>query len=133
MGSFLTIPGVLNNGEAGLLSIVFHPNYKNNGRFFVHYSCENCPVTLSSLHCYLFSLSAPCNEDMNCNGGGTCTDGVCQGLFSERIKNSPEQVEIIRWFWQNTKCLPPVLISYIVSFKADQSLQIPMQQILAKL
>ena len=29
---------VLTNGERGLLGLAFHPDYTNNGRFFVHYS-----------------------------------------------------------------------------------------------
>jgi glucose/arabinose dehydrogenase len=36
---FLDISGkVLNNGEQGLLGIAFHPDYADNGRFFVHYT-----------------------------------------------------------------------------------------------
>ena len=35
---FLTIPGVLNGGETGLLGMTFHPDYPSDGRFFVHYS-----------------------------------------------------------------------------------------------
>jgi hypothetical protein len=31
---FLTVPGVHNQGEAGLLGIAFHPQYAQNGRFF---------------------------------------------------------------------------------------------------
>ena len=36
---FLDISGkVVNNGERGLLSMAFHPDYASNGRFFVYYS-----------------------------------------------------------------------------------------------
>jgi hypothetical protein len=33
--NFMTVPNVLNDGEAGLLGLVFHPLYVSNGRFFV--------------------------------------------------------------------------------------------------
>jgi glucose/arabinose dehydrogenase len=36
---FLTVPGVSERyDEMGLLSVAFHPDYQNNGRFFVYYS-----------------------------------------------------------------------------------------------
>ncbi|MCZ6857931.1 MAG: PQQ-dependent sugar dehydrogenase, partial [Gemmatimonadetes bacterium] len=35
---FLTISGVLNGSETGLLGMAFHPDYPSDGRFFVHYS-----------------------------------------------------------------------------------------------
>ncbi len=31
---------VITNGERGLLGLAFHPDYANNGRFFVHYSAN---------------------------------------------------------------------------------------------
>lgn len=34
---FLTVPNVALDGERGLLSMAFHPNYKTNGFFYVHY------------------------------------------------------------------------------------------------
>lgn len=30
---------VLNSGSQGLLSVAFHPDYKNNGHFYVYYNC----------------------------------------------------------------------------------------------
>ncbi|WP_159468814.1 PQQ-dependent sugar dehydrogenase [Dyadobacter sp. 3J3] len=38
LGTFLTVAGVLNNGEQGLLSLAFHPDYETNGTFFVYYN-----------------------------------------------------------------------------------------------
>jgi len=36
-----------NGREAGLLSIAFHPNYKQNGYFFIYYTAVNRNVTLA--------------------------------------------------------------------------------------
>jgi glucose/arabinose dehydrogenase len=33
---FLTIPGLNNQGEGGLLGMAFHPDYANNGKFYVY-------------------------------------------------------------------------------------------------
>ncbi len=38
IGTFLTVSNVLSGGERGLLSMVFHPNYKTNGFFYVYYT-----------------------------------------------------------------------------------------------
>lgn len=38
---FLDISGEVNDtGESGLLSVAFHPNYRNNGRFFVYFCSD---------------------------------------------------------------------------------------------
>jgi glucose/arabinose dehydrogenase len=34
---FMTVPGIVTGGERGLLGIAFHPNYANNGYFYVNY------------------------------------------------------------------------------------------------
>lgn len=51
-GDFLTVPNVFNDGEAGLTELLFHPKYKNNGRFFVHYACP------------LAECGVPCDNSM---------------------------------------------------------------------
>ncbi len=39
---FLDLSGIVTtNSERGLLDVAFHPNYEENGRFFVHYSDQN--------------------------------------------------------------------------------------------
>ena len=38
---------VLGGGERGLLGLAFHPDYKNNGYFFVHYSDNNGDTQIS--------------------------------------------------------------------------------------
>ena len=36
--TFLTVPGISTGGEQGLLGLAFHPDYENNGYFFVHFT-----------------------------------------------------------------------------------------------
>jgi glucose/arabinose dehydrogenase len=38
LGTFLTLTGINVDGEEGLLSLCFHPQYKTNGFFFVYYT-----------------------------------------------------------------------------------------------
>ena len=38
LGTFLTVTGITSDGERGLLSLCFHPNYASNGFFFVYYT-----------------------------------------------------------------------------------------------
>lgn len=38
IGTFLTMTGITTSGERGLLSMAFHPDYKNNGFFYVYYT-----------------------------------------------------------------------------------------------
>jgi glucose/arabinose dehydrogenase len=38
---FLSIPGVDSAGEGGLLGMVFHPDYANNGKFYVNVTIDN--------------------------------------------------------------------------------------------
>ncbi|MEJ0106246.1 MAG: PQQ-dependent sugar dehydrogenase [Bacteroidota bacterium] len=37
-GIFLTVPGIATDGEHGLLSAVFHPDYVHNGFLYVYYT-----------------------------------------------------------------------------------------------
>jgi glucose/arabinose dehydrogenase len=37
-GTFLTVTGISSGGEQGLLSLAFHPDYENNGFFWVYYT-----------------------------------------------------------------------------------------------
>lgn len=41
LSTFLTVTGITTAGERGLLSMAFHPNYANNGLFFVYYTNAN--------------------------------------------------------------------------------------------
>jgi len=45
MTPFLDITGVVEqDGEGGLLGLAFHPDYSDNGRFFVHYTELSAPL-----------------------------------------------------------------------------------------
>jgi len=46
--AFLDIGGKIKaGGEQGLLGLAFHPDYENNGRFFVYYSAQNWDMTVA--------------------------------------------------------------------------------------
>jgi len=47
LGTFLTVTGITNSGERGLLSMAFHPNYANNGLFYVFYTNANGDLELA--------------------------------------------------------------------------------------
>lgn len=38
LSTFVTVPNISSSGEQGLLSLAFHPDYKNNGFFFAYYT-----------------------------------------------------------------------------------------------
>ena len=41
---------VLDNGERGLLSMAFHPQYQSNGYFFVYYNSNDGNITVARYH-----------------------------------------------------------------------------------
>jgi len=47
LGDFVTVSRVTINGERGLLSMAFHPDYKNNGLFFVYYTNTQGDIEIS--------------------------------------------------------------------------------------
>ena len=49
-GDFLTVTGITSGGERGLLSLAFHPDYKNNGFFFVYYTNASGDVEIARYH-----------------------------------------------------------------------------------
>ncbi len=46
ISDFLTVTGISTQGEGGLLSMAFHPDYENNGYFFVYYTIAGPPFSL---------------------------------------------------------------------------------------
>lgn len=47
LGNFLTLTGITSTGERGLLSMAFHPDYANNGFFYVYYTNSNGDLELA--------------------------------------------------------------------------------------
>ena len=45
--TFLTVTGISSSGERGLLSMAFHPDYVNNGFFYVYYTNSSGNLELS--------------------------------------------------------------------------------------
>ena len=57
---FITIEGVSErNGEMGLLGLAFHPDYSDNGRFYVYYSTLRDGTHISRISEYRVSSSNP--------------------------------------------------------------------------
>ncbi len=55
IGNFAHIPGVLNNGEAGLEAMALHPKFSENGRFFVVSIYLSISISLTtSIHLPLY-------------------------------------------------------------------------------
>ena len=50
LANFLTVTGITSNGERGLLSMVFHPDYAINGFFFVYYTNGNGDLEVARYH-----------------------------------------------------------------------------------
>ncbi len=49
-GVFLTVSDITSNGERGLLSLVFHPDYESNGFFWVYYTNTEGNMELARYH-----------------------------------------------------------------------------------
>lgn len=47
LSDFVTVSGITINGERGLLSMAFHPDYKSNGFFFVYYTTTLGDIEIS--------------------------------------------------------------------------------------
>lgn len=50
LSTFLTVTGITSNGERGLLSMAFHPDYASNGFFFVYYTNANGDLEIARYH-----------------------------------------------------------------------------------
>ena len=57
INDFLDIDGLSTGSEQGLLGLAFHPNYEENGRFFINYTATNGDTFISE-----FSVSDDPNE-----------------------------------------------------------------------
>src|SRR5436190_8054326 len=57
LGDFVTVSGITINGERGLLSMAFHPDYKTNGLFFVYYT-----TTLGDIEVSRYKVSSNPNK-----------------------------------------------------------------------
>lgn len=56
---FLTITGIDNRGEGGLLGLAFHPDYATNGKFYVHITAgDTDPSTFFSSYIRQYTVSA---------------------------------------------------------------------------
>ncbi|ONK65588.1 uncharacterized protein A4U43_C07F38630 [Asparagus officinalis] len=78
---------VLVDTEFGIMGVAFHPNFTNNGRFFVSYNCDKVQSPSCSGKC-------ACNSDAGCDPSklGPSSNGVqpCQyqSVISEFTANS---------------------------------------------
>lgn len=67
IGTFLEIPNVLDDQEAGLTNLAFHPQFASNKRFFVHYSC-----ILGSPGCEIPCGACGTGFDPECGSNNQC-------------------------------------------------------------
>lgn len=59
---FLTVPDTKSSGEGGLLGLAFHPDYSENGRFFVYVTVDNdLDQSPFSSHVREYAVSADLN------------------------------------------------------------------------
>jgi len=59
--TFLTLTGIPTGGEQGLLSMAFHPDFRNNGFFFIYYTNGNSDLEISR---YRVSATNPDSADV---------------------------------------------------------------------
>ncbi|KAJ1691890.1 hypothetical protein LUZ63_016045 [Rhynchospora breviuscula] len=59
------------DSEFGLMGMAFHPDFKNNGRFFVSYNCDKVQSASCSGRC-------SCNSDVGCDPSKLGTDNGAQ-------------------------------------------------------
>ncbi len=59
-GDVLKLTDAFVDGEAGLTGLLAHPAFKDNGRFFIHYSCTLMACGVTCDPGMSFSLLSPC-------------------------------------------------------------------------
>lgn len=59
------------DSQFGLMGMAFHPDFKNNGRFFVSYNCDKVQSASCSGRC-------SCNSDVGCDPSKLGTDNGAQ-------------------------------------------------------
>lgn len=81
IGTFLTVTGITSANERGLLSMAFHPDYSNNGFFYVYYTngsgdleiaryqVNNSNPNLANASSKVIVITIPHPTNTNHNGG----------------------------------------------------------------
>lgn len=83
LGNFLQLQGrVTIEGEGGLLGLAFHPNYAQNRKFYVSYTCDPAVHDDCKLPC-VTTQDCPTNEG-TC-AGGFCTNHVLMNIIQEYV------------------------------------------------
>ncbi|HEX6963456.1 MAG TPA: PQQ-dependent sugar dehydrogenase [Lacipirellula sp.] len=63
---YLTIPGVNNTGEGGLLGLAFHPDFQTNGKFYVYITAsDSTPNTHFTSHIREYTAVSPASPTAN--------------------------------------------------------------------
>lgn len=72
LGVFMDIQSKVSTyGEGGVLGLAFHPDYADNGKFYVSYTCAPSQSD---------SCKWPCQGNSDCLYGGTCSGGFCNDV-----------------------------------------------------
>jgi glucose/arabinose dehydrogenase len=81
LSNFVTVNNISTNGERGLLSMAFHPDYKNNGLFYVYYTnasgdlelaryeVSNADPNVADASSKVILITIPHPNNSNHNGG----------------------------------------------------------------